>query len=354
MFQNAIYYPTIDIHNSGWLRSAVLFWENIETIVPTSIENPYQENDTSILYNEGVLSPIRCDIYPDIIELAGNEMINNFQGSSINKIRGIDGQLRLHANKLSSLMRSELLHRCRSMQESQTGEPSIGSTDYSTNIDDWLEVSPLFANTYMSILATFLSKKLNCETITDKYMFAGAHVQSMIDQVNEKNKPRNNSGGLFSVILENTKIDPDTPIQKLVNFRRNNRELIIGLERQVQRLSASLVECEDSRDFENRANKIYRTEIEHGISNLRRELTNSSLKWTADGFIKAATISIPSAGISAWQGWSTGLALGATAAVSLAGFGLKSHVDRRQIKANSPYTYLMSIDEKFSPSLWGG
>ena len=38
MFDSALYYPTKDIHNEAWLKSAALFWDRIETIVPESEE----------------------------------------------------------------------------------------------------------------------------------------------------------------------------------------------------------------------------------------------------------------------------------------------------------------------------
>ena len=37
-FTRALYYPTIDITNDEWLKTAVLFWDEINTIV----ENPRQ------------------------------------------------------------------------------------------------------------------------------------------------------------------------------------------------------------------------------------------------------------------------------------------------------------------------
>ena len=49
MFESALYYPTIDIHNERWLKSAALFWDRIETIVPESEEQPYRRRSTIIL-----------------------------------------------------------------------------------------------------------------------------------------------------------------------------------------------------------------------------------------------------------------------------------------------------------------
>ena len=57
MFESALYYPTIDIHNERWLKSAVLFWDRIETIVPESELRPYHRRCTRLLQEEGILFP---------------------------------------------------------------------------------------------------------------------------------------------------------------------------------------------------------------------------------------------------------------------------------------------------------
>jgi hypothetical protein len=33
-FTRALFYPTIDIQNEDWLKTAILFWDEISTIVP--------------------------------------------------------------------------------------------------------------------------------------------------------------------------------------------------------------------------------------------------------------------------------------------------------------------------------
>ena len=53
---NGAIYPYIDIRDANWLRSAVLFWDEIQTIAPTSIHNPYHEADTKIREREGYLA----------------------------------------------------------------------------------------------------------------------------------------------------------------------------------------------------------------------------------------------------------------------------------------------------------
>lgn len=57
-YTKALYYPTIDIEDDEWIKNAVLFWDEINTIVPESMQNPYQNVDSKFLFDEGILKPI--------------------------------------------------------------------------------------------------------------------------------------------------------------------------------------------------------------------------------------------------------------------------------------------------------
>ena len=40
-FTKSLYYPWIDIRDEAWIKNAALYWNEIQTIVPSSIEAPY-------------------------------------------------------------------------------------------------------------------------------------------------------------------------------------------------------------------------------------------------------------------------------------------------------------------------
>ncbi len=61
-FGTGLYHPFIDIEDGRWLRNAVLFWEEIQTIAPSGIRRPYRCEDSKILHAEGYLTPVRCDL----------------------------------------------------------------------------------------------------------------------------------------------------------------------------------------------------------------------------------------------------------------------------------------------------
>ena len=56
-FTRALYYPWIEIKNEGWLKNALLYWEQVQTIVPASIEQPYNTKTAREFFDEGLLTP---------------------------------------------------------------------------------------------------------------------------------------------------------------------------------------------------------------------------------------------------------------------------------------------------------
>jgi hypothetical protein len=55
-FTKALYYPRIQVPNEGWLKTAMLYWEGVQTIVPASMPEPYS-GTSRVLFDAGVLSP---------------------------------------------------------------------------------------------------------------------------------------------------------------------------------------------------------------------------------------------------------------------------------------------------------
>ena len=40
MAQTILYYPTIDIQDGAWLRNAILYWDEVSSIVPYYFRDP--------------------------------------------------------------------------------------------------------------------------------------------------------------------------------------------------------------------------------------------------------------------------------------------------------------------------
>ena len=147
----ALYYPTIDITNEEWLKTAILFWDEINTIVPESITNPYHEISTQYLSDEGILQPLRINPQMDIIEDLTNDTLNYLN---------INEEFQLLTNKIKYYIHREKLPHCigglsfykRGLQHEI--EDTICHT-FKNN--EWLQLDSDFAMFYMTLLANKLS-----------------------------------------------------------------------------------------------------------------------------------------------------------------------------------------------------
>jgi hypothetical protein len=64
----ALFYPWIDIRDESWLKTAVLYWDSVRTIVPESIDAPYSTETGSALESAGFLVPLRVQTGMEEIE----------------------------------------------------------------------------------------------------------------------------------------------------------------------------------------------------------------------------------------------------------------------------------------------
>ena len=101
-FTKALYYPTIDIINEDWLKNAVLFWDEINTIVPSTINNPYKKNTTKYLSDEGILKALPVNPDNNFIEELTSDTLNYLNTNEGFQLltQGQGGYSTIHRDKL--------------------------------------------------------------------------------------------------------------------------------------------------------------------------------------------------------------------------------------------------------------
>src|SRR4051812_15546067 len=158
MFGTALYHPYIDIKDESLLRSAILFWDEIQTIVPTSIEHPYNNRSSKICEAEGYLKPLRCNLHGHLLNELGNRVLNMIQDSSGPlriKANASSGEL-LHAQKFGDRLRHDL-RLARIHPEKMSPELRALFPGESQGDGDWLLVNSQFADASMAALAAVLA-----------------------------------------------------------------------------------------------------------------------------------------------------------------------------------------------------
>ncbi len=55
----ALCYPWMDITDEAWLKTSLLYWDSVRTIVPESVDTPYSSETGRALQVAGFLLPLR-------------------------------------------------------------------------------------------------------------------------------------------------------------------------------------------------------------------------------------------------------------------------------------------------------
>lgn len=397
MLGTALYYPHIDIRDGEWLRSAVLFWDKIQTIVPTSIPKPYQEPDSRICEQEGYLDPLRCDLHYDVLEDLGKRVLklmeepewsrSIFGGRSAGPSQralmhadklGHEFKWRMeeivgiHPDKMPPELRSVFL-QSGGLELLSAGKLSPYFRRLMEDFDfyrmhpeklshelrhlrrhgpqheegDWIVVNGRFAEIYMSALAALLARRVDVSPLTNEEPSSGVNLRCLIDDVTASG-PAAARGALVSVVMEGLRVDPETPIIKLLAFRRRRRDQLAELSGKFDALKGSIEKSADGSDIENKAKRIFANEITPALAQLKSELQREAIGTAWKGFLSVSTISTLGVAIG-----SAAVPLGpGVALVTAATIGIKSYLARSKIRGGSPYTYLLDIERKFSLESW--
>lgn len=352
-FTKALYYPTIDIPEENWLKSAILYWDEIQTIVPTSIKNPYQNRLTQTLNDKGILTAF--EINPDnklveglsdtvmkYINEASNFLLNENSESVSIHTEKLPREFRLHPEKLPYEIR-HLIER---------------------NIDDegWFRTNSEFGSFYMSLLANKICEDKSFALLTDNSIASNLTEQARLDnrvqfgerdyyRPNERTTLNLSQGLLTNLIVKGVKLAPNTSVEKIIEFKNNHKDELGQFRTNLLKL-VNNVNKESSLDaIKQQVSDIYKDEFLPGLNNLEKALDGSQIKWFSESILKVALIST---GATAFLPEMLGLtipeALFAGAGISVIATKIMFNQDKAEKIRTSPYSYLMSVEKELNKS----
>ena len=395
---SALYFPHIDIHDPVWLRSSILFWDKIQTISPSTIEDPYRNEDTKICAAEGYLQPLHCDLHRDVIEELGRKIIgladwekrrawesNNHDNSAFEAVGLADqmtfeitdafhevgmypekmspdvaelamrlGLARMHRGKIPR----ELRHMFQDFEMARMHPAKMPMVmrrwmergrRYNDLDGEWLLVDGRFASAYMAALAARLSQQMKLSPLTSHDRSHGLSFRFMFDDLVDEG-PNSASGAMISVVMRGLKVDASVPVSKLIKFRESRKDQYLDFAGKLNELSEQIQNAgpEDSRKLLENAKNSYEKNIDPALRALKRELDQKSISTLWEGAYRALTISVPSAGALAYFTGLTGPALlGAGAALAAADIGVRGYLAGQKLRSGNPYSYLHDINSSF-------
>jgi hypothetical protein len=263
-----LYYPTIAIPTAGsWIRSALLYWDNIASIVPRSYDDMQDQNadaryepEIQRLYEEGVFSPVN----PDLLVRDHYPQARKFEDEVLAHARRLRRRLGrakfactepIFRQKISDMLFSQL----EKLALAKLPKAPIGEEHF------LFYFHPTMAAIYMAILADYLAAAHSALTIPatdDQAAFDIAFGPERAD------KNLTIGAKLFEILPQPR---ADVSLAKILAFRQKYRAELLSLREQIDGFEASLQEAEEPRVLEAAAIKA-KEKIERECLNVARAL----------------------------------------------------------------------------------
>lgn len=360
VFTNGLYYPWIDVHDESWLKNVALFWDNVSTIVPESVEHPYTRDITKALSDEGIIRPFRVN--PDL------EEIKNITPKAIEYLHSVEGMKVLapgdyiHVDKMDSRLRHLLelddwapphLHR-----EKLASELLYEMRD-SFKGGDWIEAGHVFGSYYMTLLAneiaehnrlSLITNVSDCNDFANKLrtddFFSFDTIPGHRHRGPFRTEPKYLVDGFkANCLIEGFSINPDTDIKRIIKFRKQYSDELTRFRVETDQLLSSVSSGGSLDDVRHNVGEAYETIVKPAISDLGHALRSNRID------IETATL----AGITAVFGnhafdlyFSNSPLLGllVTAGISVVVLGARYNERKEQVLRDNPYTYLYQIQRR--------
>lgn len=350
MLNNALYYPSIDITDEEWLKTAYLFWDKISTIAPESmVGRAYNNYTTQYLEGEGFLQPISVNPESPVVKGLVKEVKSFAQTAE--GIAYLNQKLPddIYSNPYDDARSEFYLHHEKLPYEIQE---LVGNR---IGADGWARVSANFANYYMTLLANSIANQSSMSLIT-----SSSHCESLSNKVSVNNycryfslaHTRAESIGkclLTKMVIEGITINPLTSMEDLKIFKKRHmtelRNFRVGLEEMSQMNLPPDITMEG---IEQMARYIYVNKVMTAYQDLKDSLRGAGIHFTIGGLAAFAFTEISTCFNELLNGFAAPVRLAIGAGAVLAYQGYQSVIDIQGLKKKHKMSYLLSIEKELS------
>jgi hypothetical protein len=387
-----LYFPTIAVPNGTWLRRALLYWDEVASIVPHQFRSgdynvelgdydvelgeliPYTP-EVQYLLSEGAFKPIPPDLLSDsfMCELYGELYLGDQPSNRRALIREFEEEpsyrralIREFEDEFTAAVTSDAFERLLSQQRHRKLDARLhedkmshrmmlflidknlaqfdeGDEERSRYESRWFLVEQKTALLYMSLLAKYLANTMENFTVpgTDREEYMNLSYAPLSDEPGEV---------CLGVHLVNCLPVPreDVPLSEILVFRDHRKDELRHFRTCMDDLEKKLSEAENGQELKRIVQQSKET-FEREINNLETQLRDEGLA-TKLGSVKTLfTIGNP-----ALVGWlaeamgygekvpiDLGLAgLAASASIGVSQFWMSQRNARKGTLRESPYAYL--------------
>lgn len=342
MRRTILYYPSIEIPDSEWIRNAILYWDEVSSIVPYEMENELYKSShiISILKDENVFRPI----YPD--NLMSSTYYNDFESECINRMKYNINQKNIPPFSVSSLQKSKLhkekIHSSK-VQKTRIDDLSVDNkhiihkdktsssildflyeNQLVTKVDNWFLIDKKLADTYMSTLAKYSAlSDVNYTVIgSDKIKETNSVYPHSYRYINN-NKSKSPVLNLSMSCLPSP--NPDISIEKIIKFKNRYRDELLDFRRIINGFEEQLSCIESDRDLKEKS-VLFRENLTRSLRDTTKMLKGARIDYFLSSLKSVINIKSPTA-IATYAGLIGQEFTRIPPSVILSGIGLAGLVD---------------------------
>jgi len=299
-----LYYPTINIPSNSWLRHALLYWDEVSSIIPQSWGDRYLyalSPDLHYLIDEGQFRAIK----PDELILKGDnwEAFHEFQtefkttiqspqfqnlikrksfslsGIHIDKVRDSNLVARVHSNKTSDNLVDFL--------------EEFGLAKRDKHNYEWLMFERHTALIYMSLLAKYLAD-------VDKKQTTIGTDYGVYEKFNFKRVREKEGFPVVSMNLSNVLPTPvaGVPLEKIIDFKRKRRDELLYFRKNLMEFQSKISTAKSNTELKEIAAS-FQENIEVGVKGISATLKDSRIETVFKSFKSLINLKSPTTIISA-------------------------------------------------------
>lgn len=342
MAQSILYYPTINIEDSTWLRSAILYWDEINSIVPYK---DYCALSPELLFLEsiGQYKPI----YPEEIFVLGDPhefslAVKRFFYHSISNVHNGKREQplpeQIYSPDLVSLIHYKKL-------PAETLKLFTEHEGLRINDNGWIEMSSDFAMQYMRLLAEFAA------TYSFKDTVVGTNQVSKIREIYPRGLRTGNSSAV-SILLEKCLPIPamDVGLEDLIYFKERNQEGLLQLRYKIREFEKSISESENIAQLKETA-AAFRENWEHELIRSKKMFRGKKTTFILGSLRSFVADAGAVAGLSQWAqengllnipATAVGAAVGMAGLVGIGAYSLRHKNQISPIDGGNGFAYVIS------------
>jgi hypothetical protein len=375
----ALYYPHIDIHNETWVKTALLYWDKLATIVPASSPE-YKTAWCKELNREGLLEAIPVGPSDREIEDIMDQMLDLLTSPALPRTLAQScGTSQEKAEHLARMQSFAYMHPDKLAGELRYYLRELGLSREGYE-NEYLRVARPFAEYYMSVLATEKARRLGFALTTYDSVFddisrlhdAGGHLGTVpfgyYDRFDYRHEVRRHrrerpeaarllaEGVIAHVVFESLQIHPTTSLSDVLRFRERHADELARFRTAIGSFVKDFQDGMSDAAIYQRALDVYTNELRPQMLELKAKLEQDRLRAFYSAFKSAAFSNATSLALGVALSASTlgpyALAVGAGLSAVLTAIAYRQ--DREELLRRSPYSYVLAVDKTFGTSLIPG